>query len=268
MSANQNNTGDMLAKAVDSIAELAKKANAGLQVIKHNPEHEYATLYNPVTHKTIQVEPPPKRHAPVLLGVSDLLAWARTHVDNDNARSSVAGDILISGSERTLAHWPRVSESIHFATASKPFFKRFLPEPRMTIGQWARWFDSVSAGAPAEAVSAVNAALSRVTSANSKEVTVERNDAIAIQLSSTVNGVKTAAPFPKRMVANIPYGDPEFRVDVCFVFSLETSRDEVVVMSSVDELFNGKDIRQEYVTWAKAQLKPLEEAGWAIMGAP
>jgi hypothetical protein len=265
---NTNNTGDILAKAVESIAELAKRANAGLQVIKHNPEHDYATLYNTVTHETIEVAPPPKRHAPVLLGVADLLAWAKTQVDETNARSSLAGDIVISGSAGTSAHWPRVDRTISFATATKPFFKRFLPEPIMKIGQWARWFDSISAGAPAEYVSAVNAALSRVTAGASKEVTIERNDAVAIQLSTTVNGVKTAAPFPKRLVANIPYGDPEFRADVCFVFSLEAARDEVVVTSSVDELYGGKDIRQEYVNWAKAQLQPLEEAGWAIMGAP
>jgi hypothetical protein len=268
MAATENNTGDMLAKAVDSIAALAKKAAGGLQVHNVDPRNQHSLVFDSVKGEVFTVEPLPLRPTVEVLSIADLKTWASSHVDRDNASSQVPGDIVISGTRASKGIWPRCDRPTDFASATKPFFDRFLPPKTANITTWSRWFDTIASSAGEGAVSAVNAALSRVTAGGSKEVTVERNDAVAITIASDVKGVKTAAPFPKRLVAQIPYGDPDFRTNVCFVFALETDRGEVVVHSSVDELWAGADIRQEYVKWAKEQLADLTAAGWAIMGAP
>lgn len=150
-------------------------------------------------------------------------------------------------------------------TARKAFDGRFLPPRQASPQEWLEWWDKVAHGVDEKAQEKVNAAVTSLSAVTGKEVTVAMSGAYLSVQVNAANNVKSAANLPKRFVAEIPFGDPDFRAQVCFVLRVQVEREQISIMTAVDEHFEGLDPYGKYAAWACEQLADLREAGWTIL---
>lgn len=249
---------EILSNFVKSIADIAAKQVDLLKEVKLGDR----TLVLRRTDGAIVAEHQPKaehwKPAFNLLDTASLLQWTQNIAPEP-------GMILVSRTDPARAYAGPIYGNPDVRHASKAFYADFLPSPRMFADAWLDWWDRISYTVPNDVKDRVNTAVSSIGAVSGKAVTVNQSGAmIAVQINSE-NGVKTAAPLPKRIIARIPFGDPNHTTEVCFVLRVGVENDKVVFQTNVDQAFEGMDPYGKYQSWVCEQLKPAVESGWTVL---
>lgn len=250
---------EILSNFVKSIADIAAKQVDGLKEVKLGDR----TLVLRRSDGAIVAEHKPKAEtwAPTfrLLDTASLLQWVKDIAPEP-------GVILVSRTDPAHAYaGPIYGNPDGPRVATKAFYADFLPAPRMVADAWLEWWDRISYTVPTDVKDRVNTAVSSIGAVSGKAVTVNQSGAmIAVQINSE-NGVKTAAPLPKRIIARIPFGDPDFVTEVCFALRVGVENDKVMFQTNVDQAFEGTDPFGKYQSWVCEQLKPAVEIGWTVL---
>lgn len=211
-------------------------------------------------------------HAPEvkLSDCASLIAWC-TYV-GESTKLELEGDhegqVVISRTGITTACTPIMRKG-HEAreAASKLFYKGFLPGEQFTAtlgyADILAWFDLL--GDALEGAEKWEIALKTISAADGRVTSVESDGAVLKVRSESETGVKAVAPLPKRLRAEIPFGDPACTVPV--EFGLQVTADKGGAVSFHLRHLISDGAFDAYVTWMRKQLEALPP-GWLVLVGP
>lgn len=182
-----------------------------------------------------------------------------------------SGDLIIGRRGQTIAVTPARALAQDRSEASVPFFDAFVPKAPMSLRAFTAWIDLLRPGLNPDDARAIDMCLQVVTVAEGQSQTVTQTGAaISVKFEGS-KGLSSERPFPKRITALVPFGDPSFVTAVTFSLTLETKGTEILATAAVDELELGPDSsvngpRDRFVAWARDQFAGL--SGWSVMVAP
>lgn len=250
----------MIREAIEVIAKLASDRQKRIEF--HDlPDRKVAVDQQAGTREDVYTNPRTFAKAS-LADLASLRAWCES--------AKADGEVIIGRRVGTSALTPRIAHASERSTAGVPFFDAFIPKGTKNIRAFIAWVDLIRPGLTPKDASDIDACLALVTVADvSKSTVTQTGAAIVVQIEQ---GKKVLAerPFPKRITARIPFGDPSFVTPVTFSLTLDANGIDLVVHIDIDELeFNG-DVatgpRDRFVEWARAQFAGLD--GWTIMVGP
>ena len=209
------------------------------------------------------------RHAvyPDLLDVDSLAAWANAigacveHKDGEPI-----GAITIGRANSTAGSTPVfIGPDTVRETATKRFYMGFMPgqsfTKRFDYTGFISWVEML--GERMESAEAVLVAFKALTATDGSVKKVSNDGPFFTVHTENSKGVKGAAKAPKRLVANIPFGDPGC---ICRVqFSLQ-----IVASSSGDMTFTVTHLESDgafdaYQDWMQEVLESTVNDGWLIL---
>lgn len=255
---------DVLSNFAAKIAELQEQAQKPVQTYALGRRTVLVRLSDgAILDQDVPPEPADAALDAIVMDLASLQQWCR--------RADVCpepGIIHVSHRAATKAQNGPLRGRKAFEWCHRPFYGAFLPPDKAHAEGWLMWWDRISHGVSPELVQRVNAAVTSISATSAKSLTINQSGAAVQVTVNSENGVKTAAPLPKRFVARIPFGDPAFTTEVCFVLRLSTRNDEVVFETSIDEHFEGTDPYGKHAAWACEQLQPLAAEGWTVLRTP
>lgn len=252
----------LIKDAIDTIAALSFARKPRLEVVEvpgkkvllDQQSGEVGTLYTA----------PETRGGLVLGDLKSLCDWCGSFPGDLTG----SGDIVISRKGTTFAITPRIGREHERSKANVPFYDAFLPKGPMSLRAFIAWIDLIRPGLDPKDAEAIDACLRAVTVAEGAQSTVTQTGAAIAVKTETARGVSTERPFPKRITAAIPFGDPAFVTPVRFSLTLESRGTELIAHAVVDELELGdlgetNGPRDRFVSWARDLLSGLD--GWCVM---
>jgi hypothetical protein len=192
--------------------------------------------------------------------LASLRAWCATETSG--------GDIVIGRTGNTVACTPAKALKHTRSTAAVAFFDRFIPKSAMNLRQFTGWLDLLRAGIPEADMIAIDRCLQAVTIGEASTSTVTQTGAAINVKVEAGRGLTSERPFPKRITAMIPFGDPSHVTPVTFSLTLEAKGSELLATAAVDEMELGVGStcvgpRDRFVEWAQTQLAGLDK--WTVM---
>ncbi len=217
-------------------------------------------LYDPSTNKHVEIQPRDDREllpSPTLLSVAALIEWAKACED--------PGEIHVSRSSDSEAHTPRrANEWVTRDSVKKAFDTTYLPPAAMSYVGFRTWIDTLGEDCLGEQYETISAHLKSAAALDHSETTQSMNGAVVRVQSKTDKGMVFA--LPRRLKANIPFGDPDHVTDVTFLLTV-SQRGNELVFEAKRQMSDGADIR--YVNWAAERLREgLADTKWVVFETP
>lgn len=176
------------------------------------------------------------------------------------------GLVAISATGLTSAVWPRIHAPYQKrSVATMPLFAEYMPkgdfEPYV---DFLGWVDKVRPFMDTKLAEVLDTALESVSGVEAQGTTIRQSGAVLTVVSQGEKDAKIANRVPKTFAIRLPYGDPNFQVEVTFTLTMKVDKGQILVRC----IAQPEPMTSEWIGRARDYLARELPEGWTIVVGP